>query len=176
MYKNFKITDEERNSIREQHMNAVKKEFNKTNLNEAEGELNNPYWMKIKGSLESMGFKFSEHNEKGSIHDYLYSGKNPFKNYQHGTLEKGNIIVMYPYTEVEGGPIYKDIIRVLLQFGYDRPDISKIDSMIFTKYKNSILKPSTPEGGGLSYQGDYKLKVADVNSVLGVVNDLLKLK
>lgn len=176
MYRNLKITNEERNYIREMHLIAAKKEFNKTNLNEAEDELTNPYWIKIKNTLEPLGFKFSEYNEKGDTQNYLYSGKNPFKNYQHGRLEKGNINVVYPYTEVEGGPINKDIIRIFLQFGYERPDMGKIDAMIFNKYKNSVVSPNIPEGSGFSGNGDYKVKVANVNSVLGIVNDLSKLK
>jgi len=163
MYKNFKLTEEERISIREQHSKAVKKEFNKTNLNEVEDELNNPYWLKIKNALVAKGYKFEQYDEKGSIWDYMYSGKNPFKNYQHGRLKKGEIGINYPATEVEGGQLYRDMIRV-----YKSDFDESKDIIVRKKYGNIMNKDWSTSGGYFCY-------VKYVNEFLSLVNDLEKL-
>ena len=167
MSKLFNITEEETNRILEMHNS-------RRTIQETEGELKNQYWIQIRKILESMGFKFSEYNEKGGwlslngFNNYMYSGKNPMNDYQHGTLTKGNVSVMYPYTEVEGGSIEPEKIRVFKK-GEESP---KVDNILFKKYYNSILYPQK-NGEGLSGSGNYVMKVNDVQSVVGLVKDLL---
>ena len=137
-------------------------------LAETEGELESPYWLQIKKTLIPLGFKFKTYNEEGGLQNYLYSGKNPFKDYQHGTLERGDIFIKYPYTEVEGGPIETDKIRVM----YDNTLNPQIVKSMAQKYKNSII----PSGEGMPGDLDFVLKVKDVNSVISLVKDLLSIK
>ena len=163
MYKNFKLSDEERISIREQHSKAVKKEFNKTNLNEVEGELNNPYWLKIKNALMAKGYKYEEYESKGSLMGYIMTGSS-LKNQQHGMLKKGNISVSYPGQEMEGSEIRKDQIRVM----HSNSDFDqKNHLLIMKKYGNLLDK--------MSHAGTYWFYVKYVNEFLSLVNDLEKL-
>ena len=178
------MSEEEKNSIREQHRDKLKvvtENFSKlmnsksgnvklypSTLNETEGELNNPNWSKIKSGLESVGFKFREYNEKGEFMNYLYSGKNPFKDYQHGTLEKNGVEVKYPYTEVEGGPIESDKIRIYS----NRQGNPQLIQSLKQKYKNSIVYPQE----SLPDYVNFILKVQDVNNVINLAKDLTSMK
>lgn len=136
-------------------------------LTETEGELENPYWLQIKKSLVPLGFKFEVYNEEGGLRNYLSSGKSPFKDYQHGTLEKGDIFIKYPYTEGENGPIETDKIRVMNEVPLN-PQFVK---SMYQKYKNSIIY-----GEAMTGDLDFILKVKDVNSVISLVKDLLTVK
>jgi hypothetical protein len=151
-------------------------------ISESEGELNNKFWMQIKKTLEGMGFKFESHNEKGEglsmggFQQWTYGDRNPFKDYQFGHLTKGNVFVKYPYTEVEGGPVETDKIRVHLDIPYDNgrfQDNTKLVQSLIKKYGNSMIHPKTTDDSDGS---EYIMNVKDVNSVVGLVKDLSSLK
>jgi hypothetical protein len=137
-------------------------------ITESEGELNSAYWQQIRKSLEPLGFKYTSYNEEGSLRGYLYSGKDPFKDYQHGMLEKGDITIHFPYKEVEGGEIDIDTVRIQLSQGGNK----QFANSAFQKYKNSLVSPYYENQGSI----DLGMKVKDVNSVVSLVKDFLSLK
>ncbi len=153
----------------------VKKVINEAETKSIEGELNNPHFIRLKTELEKLGFKYKTYNEKGDIFGYLYSGKNPFKNYQHSNLIRNNIDVQYPYVDAAGGPIDTDLIQIILPNYEPNTPQHKQKIQIGKKYAKVM---ENPFGANLYDEEEepwFIFKVANTNAILTVIKELIKL-